>query len=303
VGPVERVVYTRGTLEVGAFRCPAGRPDFRDAGSIRDHCVFVFPRTSVWIRHEGDAAFLADPTLVTFYNPGQRYTREAHDPRGDLCEWFAVDAATACDVAAERRPAAADRRHRPFAYTHGPSDAATYLAQRRLFRHLRHGAPLDALGVEETVLGLLRRVLALAAGARGGGNASAAPTTAREREAVEHVRRLLADGFRGDASLGALARAAGLSPFRLCRAFSRVTGRGLHAYRDELRLREGLAALEQGVSDLTGLALDLGYSSHSHFAERFRRRYGVPPSRVRAWLGPGRTNGRGASGRPPGLTV
>ena len=47
--PLERVVFANGRVEVGAFRCPAGRPDFRDAGQIRDRCAYVFPRTAVWI--------------------------------------------------------------------------------------------------------------------------------------------------------------------------------------------------------------------------------------------------------------
>ena len=38
--------------------------------------------------------------------------------------------------------------------------------------------------------------------------------------------------------------------------------------------------LESGGADLTRLALDLGYSSHSHFTSSFRVLFGVPPSAV-----------------------
>ena len=54
----------------------------------------------------------------------------------------------------------------------------------------------------------------------------------------------------------------------------------LHAYRDQLRLQGALPRLAAG-EDITRVALDLGYSSHSHFTWAFRRRFGVPPSSVR----------------------
>jgi AraC-like DNA-binding protein len=46
-----------------------------------------------------------------------------------------------------------------------------------------------------------------------------------------------------------------------------------------VRLRAALEALPG--QDLTQLALDLGYSSHSHFSERFRQVYGRTPSEFR----------------------
>ena len=44
------------------------------------------------------------------------------------------------------------------------------------------------------------------------------------------------------------------------------------------------AALERlavGADDLTTLALELGFSSHSHFTDAFRREFGRPPSAAR----------------------
>ena len=39
-----------------------------------------------------------------------------------------------------------------------------------------------------------------------------------------------------------------------------------------------------GERDLSRLALDLGYSSHSHFTAAFRRSFDVPPSAARKLL-------------------
>ena len=56
---------------------------------------------------------------------------------------------------------------------------------------------------------------------------------------------------------------------------------GVHAYRAKLRLRASLELLEAGAVDLSALAGDLGYSSHSHFSAAFRREFGVTPSAFR----------------------
>jgi AraC-like DNA-binding protein len=37
----------------------------------------------------------------------------------------------------------------------------------------------------------------------------------------------------------------------------------------------------EGADDLTALALELGFSSHSHFTDAFRAEFGRAPSRIR----------------------
>jgi AraC family transcriptional regulator len=54
------------------------------------------------------------------------------------------------------------------------------------------------------------------------------------------------------------------------------------ALRQRLRLQDAALALGEGAEDLTRLALDLGFSSHSHFAQAFRAYFGTTPSRFRA---------------------
>ena len=51
----------------------------------------------------------------------------------------------------------------------------------------------------------------------------------------------------------------------------------LYRYQLRLRLARALDLLAQ-YDDLTTLSLDLGFSSHSHFAAAFRQVYGRSPS-------------------------
>ena len=83
-------------------------------------------------------------------------------------------------------------------------------------------------------------------------------------------------------SLAAVAAALAVSPFHLARVFRAQTGFSLAGYVHGLRLRraaERLAA--EPDTDLSRLALDLGYCSHSHFTHRFRAAFGRPPSALR----------------------
>ncbi len=266
----DRILFRTPSVAVGAFRCPRSHPLFRDTGPIEND-VFVFPRTRVAIAHAGGRRFTADPGVVTLYNRGQLYLRTAVD-EADRSDWFAVDRALALELVRDPDPDG-----RPFRRTHAASTSATYLRQRRLFERLRSGAPTEALAVEEEVVLLLADVLQ---------GAGAAGVDADTAEVAEQARVELGSRYAEDLSLAALARAVGVSRSRLCRAFRRATGTTLHAYRDALRLRQALEVLP-GCSDLTALALDLGYASHSHFGAGFRRAFGLTPSEARARLSSG----------------
>ena len=64
----------------------------------------------------------------------------------------------------------------------------------------------------------------------------------------------------------------------LARIFQQQTGVPVHRYLTQLRLRASLEQLADDVNDLTAVALDLGFSSHSHFTDAFRREFGHSPS-------------------------
>jgi AraC family transcriptional regulator len=57
-------------------------------------------------------------------------------------------------------------------------------------------------------------------------------------------------------------------------------------YRHETRLRLARALVVLPSCDnITELALDLGFCSHSHFSNAFKAVYGVAPSTLRRWVG------------------
>lgn len=73
-----------------------------------------------------------------------------------------------------------------------------------------------------------------------------------------------------------------VSPFHLARVFRAETGLSIHQYLLRLRMAGALERLCDESLSISRLALDLGFSSHSHFTGAFQRLFGVSPARVRS---------------------
>jgi AraC family transcriptional regulator len=106
----------------------------------------------------------------------------------------------------------------------------------------------------------------------------------RMTDLAERTKQWIAPRATHHLTLARIATAVGCSVFHLCRSFRSATGLTLHEYREHVRLRVALERIGDGESDLSRLALDLGYSSHSHFTAGFRRAFGTPPSAARKVL-------------------
>lgn len=150
-------------------------------------------------------------------------------------------------------------------------DTRAHLHLRGLRRGLLAGH-CETLDAEERLASWVRGML------HGGGEPHLS------HPAVERAREFLDAHYREDARLDAIARAVACSPFHLARMFRRHTGRSLHAYRTQLRLAEALRRIDEGQRDLLALALDLGFTSHSHFTATFGKMLGVTPAQVRTNL-------------------
>lgn len=270
----DRIVFESPIVKVGEFRCPVGHPSFGDTGPARNYC-FVFPRNACWIEHEGQRPFVADATTIPLYNPGRPYRRGVIDPNGDCTDWFGVHPDILRDVVATFDNVTAAESDRLFQRGVVNAPAGLFLAQRQVFDHVKRTPSPDRMFVEESVLSMLCEVLDRAYGETGRSESSGSNASLAEQARVH-----LAHSYLEKEGVGDVASAIGVSPFHLCRVFRRETGRSLHRYRTELRLRWSLQPLADDVDILT-VALEAGFSHHSHFTSAFRRTFGVSPSQFR----------------------
>ena len=271
------------------------------------------------IRAAGRPAVVSSPNTAMFYHDGQCYERGLVTPAGDACEWIVLRRDILLEMIAEHDPGSAERPLCPFPAGSAPSDSAAYLLQRRVVHALHNarqrGQPVDTLAAEELLIEAVRRQIAALyrATATRRPNTTRATTTTeassrgptargtspalvaraprrrassqeRERQLVDAAGRFLALRYRTPLRLGQIAAACGGSVFHLCRVFRRHSGMPLHRFLRRLRVRAGLQALAEPTVNLAYLAVELGFSSQSHFTDAFRAEFGVSPGRLRRLL-------------------
>jgi AraC-like DNA-binding protein len=103
----------------------------------------------------------------------------------------------------------------------------------------------------------------------------------RRRHAVERVKEAVGAAPADQWSIAKLAKVASLSPFHLCHVFRGMVGTSIYDYVLHERLAHSLDAVLDGRDDVTAIALDAGFASHSHFTARFRGFFGVTPTAMR----------------------
>lgn len=156
------------------------------------------------------------------------------------------------------------------------------LRHRTLVADCRRG--IDRFELAERAHDLLAGLLAT-----NGGAADDLASAVGRRPATLAAHRRLADRAReiiagGGYTLGLadVARHLACSPHHLSRVFHRTTGQSLTAYRNRVRVRAVLTALDSGAPDsLRTLAATHGFADQPHLTRSLRQHLGRSPSQVR----------------------
>jgi AraC-like DNA-binding protein len=287
---VERVLDRTPLVALGEFRCPVTHPQFYGGGPQLCHYM-VFPRKPVRIHLRGGETEIASPGTLRFYNIGDIYERSAVGGLADESDWIAIGSELIEQLLAQLSGAPlstcrVDSRRRAsklFPATQAPATARLYLTQRRLFAAVRERT-LSRLQLEEQVIECATEALGQAGAfwsrrmrCR---HSPRAASLRRRRQLVEAAKQLLALDLALDLSLHDLAVRLHCSGAHLARVFTTHTGRSLHVFRQQLRLHRALELLEGGGWPLAQIAAEVGFASHSHMTQAFRRELGTVPSRL-----------------------
>jgi len=239
----------------------------RSASECVSATHLVFPYRGVYLRHVGREQAVADANHVLFFNVGEGYQVSHPVEGGDASLSLRLSDTTLQELTPRsllKQDAQLGMRRQ-----HQRIDPQAQ-ALVALIRHGLESGNIESLEAEGLLLSLVSRSLG--------------PRTSHEPGAT-HARRRLADRVKillaGDLSrpwtLSQIAAQIGGSPVYLTQVFQQVEGVPLYRYQLRLRLARALDLIAI-YDDLSALAAELGFSSHSHFAAAFRHAFGRSPT-------------------------
>ena len=97
------------------------------------------------------------------------------------------------------------------------------------------------------------------------------------RERVQKVLAILKENLAEPPGLEELGRRVGCSHFYLSRIFTQEVGKTISVTLRDLRMERAAELLREGRLNVTQVALEVGYSSLSHFSSAFREVIGCCP--------------------------
>jgi len=242
----------------------------RSAEECAASTLLVFPYRGVYMRHVGADQSVADANQVLFFNADEGYQVSHPLDGGDSSLSLRLEES----VLAELAPRALMRAgsHDAFRNQSQRIDARAQALVAWL-RHSLENEAIETLEAEGLALTLVCRSL--------GPRTSREPTsTYARRRLADRVKVLLASDLSRRWTLADIGKAIGSSPVYLTQVFRQVEGMPLYRYQLQLRLARALDLIGR-YDDLSALATELGFSSHSHFTSAFRRAYGRSPAEFR----------------------
>jgi len=276
--------YQSPLVTVRDYRCciPQSGPAQEEQADSDD---IVLLRQGTFRKHFGSRSVTADVNQAVFFARHSTY-RVSHPAEcGDRGTTFAPAPRILKDILRVLDPAVEERTGRLFPFVTGPCNAGLFWRHRAFVQRLENveTAQLEPLWADVTALQLIADTIEAAYLRHDiSRSAPSRPATSTSHiELVEAVKTYLASHLHERVMLDEMARAVHSSPFHLARIFQQLTGSPIHRYLTQLRLRVALERLMESADDLTTIALELGFSSHSHFTDAFRNAFGCAPSTMR----------------------
>lgn len=275
--PLLRCVWRDHDVSLGTWGLPGSPGPLTSDGPDWGRLAIEVPRSPMRVHRTDRRGSIADPTTALVHNAGEVDQRTAADVRGVASDWISFEPEVLFEIRPDLEPSWA----RPFSSPQVPLPSSMFVLLQRLVV-LAEIRTVDPKLMREATLRLLE--LCLGPFSAGGPMLKRRASPAA-LDLVERTREPIVANPGAHHSLELLALHVGCSPFHLARVFRRTTGRTIHDYLVQLRLRLCYFRLQDRGTDLLALALEHGFSSHSHFTAAFRKAFGMTPSGVRQAAG------------------
>jgi AraC-like DNA-binding protein len=269
VEPIRKTLLAGDALQIGSFRA---RPLSDACGDVERQTsnAVVLPLSGLFAKHDAPGRYvIGTPSHAVLFTANAPYRIGFPGAIGDR----ALVLRFGQDLAANQH---LQRGTDDSLATYGPLSPDAMMLRNLLWARLQR-SEADAFESEALGLDLLGMSLASMCPSVPP-RRSALP---RRRQAVERVKEAVAAAPAGKWSVARLAKVACLSPFHLCHVFREMAGTSIYDYVLHERLAHSLDGVLDRGDDLTTIALDAGFASHSHFTARFREFFGVTPTALR----------------------
>jgi AraC family transcriptional regulator len=276
---VRRTLFESDVVAIGHV---TARPSASPFGEVerQDANVVVLPLAGIFAKHDGPRRHvIATPNHAVLIAAGSPYRISLPADIGDQSLTLRFSGAEL----ARLLPQAVSRDgfdSRAFA-SYGLLPPSTMLGRSLLWQRFVRGE-WDPVEVEELGIGLLISVLhAVRKERRGRARGAARERAGGRLRRVECVKEAISLYPERKWTLGALADLASVSPCHLARMFRDEVGAPVYRYLLRARLAKALEIVLGADTELTAVALDTGFASHSHFTARFRALFGSTPTELR----------------------
>lgn len=274
---VSRQTLLDGDLLRVGYICAQAPASHMGELELRSANLVVLPLTGVFAKHDGPRRHvIGTPNQAVLIAADRPYRISYPGGVGDECLTLSFS-----NQALRRMlPRAALRTGFDFAGAGSQTQLpASAMIERSLLcqRLLREFDPLE---IEELCISLLNHALHPAYEASTFGDRHNR-VRGHWSGAVERVKEAVSCDPGRRWTLDALARVAGVSPYHLTHLFRTVVGTSAYRYVVQARLGSALTLVLETDWDLTAIALESGFSSHSHFTARFRAFFGTTPTDLR----------------------
>ncbi len=263
-----RTLFESATLQIGLFEA---RDVTDTCGNVerQDQNAIVLPLSGVFSKHDAPGRHvIGTPSHAVFFAADTPFRIGFPGGIGDRAITLRFGEALA--------PEHLDTRGTALA-SHGLLPAKAMMLRNLLWTRLGR-AEADEFEAEALGLDLLDMSLK---SVRRDGPALRSQAQVRRRRALERVKEAVALAPARKWSVAKLADIANVSPFHLCHVFRETVGTSIYDYVLHERLAHPLDAVLDCGDDLTTIALDAGFASHSHFTARFRSFFGCTPVALR----------------------
>jgi AraC-like DNA-binding protein len=264
-----KTLFESQNLQIGLFQA-RGVSDRCSDVEQQDRNAVVLPLAGVFAKHDAPGRqVIGTPSHAVFVAADTPYRVSFPGGIGDR--------ALVLRFGNELAPERVDRSGDAALASNGLLPAPAMMLRNLLGARLSQGE-IDGFEIEAIGLDLLN--VSFDAMRKERSDVRPAALTRRTR-AMERVKEAIAVAPSRKWNVARLAKLANLSPFHLCHVFRQMAGTSIYDYVLQERLAHALDAVLDGDDDLTSIALDAGFASHSHFTARFRGFFGCTPAALR----------------------